>query len=102
MCHTPTDDSACSLLYIKKNLRLPHLIRLFLMVCEVATQVVLALVHLHELVHLLVLRVSLEKSVSAWDGPLQVIQLHKHREVFIHVFVCLALQHKLDRTTKNI
>lgn len=45
------------------------------MVNEVAAQVILALVFLHQLLHLLVLRVPLEEGVGAWYRPLQVIQL---------------------------
>lgn len=49
------------------------------MVGEVATQVVLALVVLHQLLHLLVPGVPLEVGVGTRDGPLQVIQLgEKH------------------------
>lgn len=53
----------------------PHLIWLLFVVGEVAAQVVLALVLLHQLVHLLVLGVLLEVGVGTWNRPLQVIQL---------------------------
>lgn len=49
--------------------------RLLFVVCEEAAQVVLALVLLHQLAHLLVLRVLLEEGVRARDGALQVVQL---------------------------
>lgn len=56
-----------------------HLIWLFLVVGEVAAQVILAFVLLHQLVHLLVFGVLLEVGVGTWDSPLQVIQLkEKH------------------------
>ena len=53
----------------------PHFIRTLLVVGEVAAQVVLALVVLHQLLHLLVPGVPLEVGVGTGDGPLQVIQL---------------------------
>lgn len=49
--------------------------RLLFEVGEVAAQVVLALVHVHQPVHLLVIRVLLEEGVGTGDGPLQVLQL---------------------------
>ncbi len=45
------------------------------MVSEVAAQVVLALVCLHQVVHLLVVSVLLKVGVGTWDSALQVIQL---------------------------
>lgn len=49
--------------------------RLLFVVREEAAQVVLALVLLHQLAHLLVLRVLLEEGVRARHSTLQVVQL---------------------------
>lgn len=49
--------------------------RLLFVVREEAAQVVLALVLLHQLAHLLVLRVLLEEGVRAGHSTLQVVQL---------------------------
>lgn len=56
--------------------------RLLFVVCEEAAQVVLALVLLHQLAHLLVLRVLLEEGVRARDSTLQVVQLGDKKQWF--------------------
>jgi len=75
------DIKLCNCLYRTCMGACPRLVGLFFVVGEVATQVVLALILLHQLVHLLVPGVLLEVGVGTRDGPLQVIQLGVNTEL---------------------